>query len=256
MQSDVNKRRAERAKIARRRRLKVAFIFFLIIALISVVIMCFTLFFPVKRINVSGSQLYTKAQIIKASKITTEDQLYALSSKSVENNIRKALPYVDSVELKRVFPNAVILTITDANEMAYIVSDDGYIVLSENGYILDNKEEKPEKIFEIVTSGVTGEISQKVEYENSTEKELIEKVVTELINKDINVDKIDVTNILKITLEVEGRFTVDLGNSEYLGEKIAHLSSMIESIPNRSGAINLSMWTPQNSQGSFVENTK
>ena len=37
-------------------------------------------------------------------------------------------------------------------------------------------------------------------------------------------------------------------------EKIAHLASMIESIGDRSGTIDLSDWTKQKSQGSFVEN--
>ena len=58
MQSDVQKRRAERRKKIRRRRLKIAFIFFLIIAVVIFAIMCFTVLFPIKRISVSGSEIY------------------------------------------------------------------------------------------------------------------------------------------------------------------------------------------------------
>ena len=92
MQSDVNKRRAARQKKARRRRLKIAFIFFLIIALITLAIMCFTVFFPIKRINVSGSEIYSKSEIIKASKLTTNDNLLVVSEEEIENNIRQQLP--------------------------------------------------------------------------------------------------------------------------------------------------------------------
>ncbi len=253
MQSDVNKRRAARQKKARRRRLKIAFVFFLIIALITLAIMCFTVFFPIKRINVSGSEIYSKSEIIKASQLTTDDNLFVVSEEEVEKNIRNKLPYVDSIKLKRVFPDAIILTVTDAKEYAYYQSGDQFFILSENGYILKEQDETPENVFQIVTSGIEGKESQKAIYNNSAEEQLVNTLITALQQKNIKIDKIDVSNILELSLEVEGRFTVVLGTTDYTEEKIAHLGSMIESIPDRKGKINLSMWTPTNSQGSFVE---
>lgn len=252
MQSDVNKRRAKRQKAARRRRLKAAFIFFLIIILITLIIMCFTVFFPIKRINVSGSEIYSKSQIIKASKLTTDDNLFVISEDEIENRIRKALPYVDKVTLKRVLPDAVILTVTDAEEYAYFTANDKYYIISDNGYVLKEQSEQPENVFQIVTSGITGTLGEVAVYNNSAEMELVATLMHNLNQKNINIDKIDVSNILQITLEVEGRFTVTLGNTDYTQEKIAHLSGMIENIPDRGGSINLSMWTPENSQGTFV----
>lgn len=253
MQSDVNKRRAARQKKARRRRLKITFIFFLIIALITLAIMCFTVFFPIKRINVSGSEIYSKSQIVKASKLTTDDNLLVVSEEEIEKNIRKTLPYVDSVKLKRVLPDAVILTVRDAKEYAYYQSGDNYFILSDSGYILKEQQQAPENVFNIVTSGIDGKVGEKAEYKNSAEEEIVNSLITLLSQKEINIDKIDASNILQISLEVEGRFTVLLGNTDYTQEKIAHLKGMIESIPDRKGNINLSMWTPTNSQGSFVE---
>ena len=253
MQSDVNKRRAVRQRKARRRRLKIAFVFFLIIALITLAIMCFTVFFPIKRINVSGSEIYSKTEIIKASKLTTDDNLWVISEKEIENNIRKKLPYIDNVKLKRVFPDAVVLTVTDANEYAYYQLGDKYYILSDNGYILKEQSEMPENVFEIVTSGIEGSISKKIVYKNSSEEELVNTLISALKRKEINIDRIDVSNVLQLKLEVEDRFTVVLGTSDYIEEKIAHLSGRIESISDRKGMINLSMWTPTNSQGSFVE---
>lgn len=253
MQSDVNKRRAARQKKARRRRLKIAFVFFLIIALITLAIMCFTVFFPIKRINVSGSEIYSKSEIIKASQLTTDDNLFVVSEEEVEKNIRNKLPYVDSIKLKRVFPDAIILTVTDAKEYAYYQSGDQFFILSENGYILKEQDETPENVFQIVTSGIEGKESQKAIYNNSAEEQLVNTLITALQQKNIKIDKINVSNILELSLEVEGRFTVVLGTTDYTEEKIAHLGSMIESIPDRKGKINLSMWTPTNSQGSFVE---
>lgn len=255
MQSDVNKRRAMRQKKARRRRLKIAFIMFIIISLITLAIMCFTVFFPIKRINVSGSEIYSKGQIVKASKLTTEDNLFVVSEKTIEKNIRKSLPYIDEVKIKRVFPDAVILNVKDANEFAYYITDNQNYILSENGYVLKQQADTPQNVFEIVTNGITGKVGEKAKYKNSAEQELVDVIIKEVAKKGINVDKIDVSDSLNLTLNAEGRFIVTLGNSEYIQEKIAHLAGMIESIPDRKGKINLSMWTPTNSQGSFVEET-
>ncbi len=253
MQSEVNKRRAVRQKKARKRRLKIAFVFFIIIALITVGIMCFTLFFPIKRISVSGSEIYNKSQIIKATQLTTDDQLFAVSEKKIEAELRKSLPYIESVKIKRVIPDALVITVTDAKEQAFYKTGKNYNIISDKGYILKQQTKVPKNMFEIVSSGISGKVGTQVKYKNSAEEVLVGDLISELSKQNININKIDVTNILEITLNVEGRFTVNIGSDEYLSEKIAHLASMIDNISDRSGKINLSMWTPKNSQGTFVE---
>ncbi|MDO4607874.1 MAG: FtsQ-type POTRA domain-containing protein [Clostridia bacterium] len=253
MQSEVNKRRVARQKKTRKRRLKIALIFFLIIALITLAILCFTYFFPVKRISITGSKIYTKSQIVKASGLTTDDQLFTLSQDKIESDLRKSLPYIDSVKIKRVLPDAVVINVTDAKEQAFYKKGKTYNTISDKGYILKQQNKKPENLFEIVTSGIDGKVGTQAKYKNSAEQELVQNLITELTKQKITIDKIDVSNILEISVNVEDRFTVIIGSDEYLSEKIAHLASMIDSIADRSGKINLSMWTPQNSQGTFIE---
>ena len=258
MQSEVNKRRKQRQKQARKRRLAIAFISFfvlsIIVALVTLVVMCFTVFFDVKQINVSGSEIYSNAEVIKASGITTEDNLLVISEKKLEEKIRQSLPYVDDVKIKRRLPDKVALIITDAKEYAYYAVEGKYYVISENGYILKEQTEAPENVFEIITSGISGNVGEKVVFANSTEENLVNELITLLEAKEININKINVTSQLEIKLFVENRFEVVIGDNKYLTEKIAHLSGMIGEIPDRSGMIDLSMWTPEKSQGSFVEN--
>ena len=255
-QTDVEKRRKARQRKARRRRLKICFILFIIAALITLVIMSFTIFFPIKRISVSGSEIYSKAEIIKASGLTTKDNLFVVSEEKIENNIRKKLPYVDSIELKRNLPDAVVLTVTDAKEQCCFFVGDKYFIVSENGFVLKSQSDCPENVFEIVTGGVICKVGEQIKYKNLSEEQLASTITDLLKQKEINVDKIDVTSLLNLSANVENRFYVNFGTDEYLEQKIAHLKGMIESIGDRSGDINLSMWTPDNSQGSFVEKSE
>lgn len=256
MQSDVQKRRAMRRKKARRRHLKIFSLFILTVALIVSFILCFTTFFPIKRISVSGSKIYSKAEIIKASKLTTKDQVLAISAEKTEQKIRKDLPYVDSIKLERKLPDAVIITVTDAKEYAFYSNGDEYLVISQKGYILNKATEMPQNLLEIVSNGISGEVGSKAEYTASAENDLVEELITLLSAKNININKIDVSNVLDISVDIENRFTVSFGTDENLSQKIDHLSSMIKSIGDRSGEINLSMWSESNSQGTFVENTE
>lgn len=253
MQADVEKRRAARRKKIRRRRLKVAFVFFIIVAVITLAVMCFTIFSPIKHITATGSKIYSKSEIIKASGITTDDNILVISEKKVEECIRKKLPFIDSIELKRNLPDAVELKVIDAKEFACYKTDDGYSIVSEKGYVLCCQSEQPKNVFEIVTSGVMGEVGTPIRYKNTNEKELVATLIASLVQENINIDSIDITNLSKINVSVEGKFTVCFGRDEYLDKKIAHLSGMIDSIGDRKGSIDLSMWSPNNTKGSFVE---
>lgn len=254
MQSDVKQRRAQRQKQIRRRRIKFAFIIFLLTSIIVFAIMCFTIFFPIKRINISGSEIYSKEQIIKASELTTDDNIFVVSEKKIKKKIREKLPYVDDISLKRVLPDAIILTVTDAKEHMFFEKNEKYYIVSESNYILKEQSTMPDNIFQAVSSGMDGNIGESLIYAKHEEEILMENIIKALNRNKINIDRIDVSNALQITVNVEGRFVVVLGNHDYIEEKIAHMASMIESIGDRKGKINLSMWTPENSQGSFVEN--
>ena len=248
MQSDVNKRRAERQRLARKRRLMIVSLFLVALTLITLVILCFTAFFPIKNINVSGSEKYTEQQIADAAQIKSKN-LFTISKKKVENNIRQALPYVESIELKRKLPDKVVITVKEAEEFAFYKSGENYFIISELGYILKQQAEIPENIFQIMTDGMSGNVSEMVTYTHSDEEELLKKLISELAEHNIVINKIDVTSTIQIVLEVDNRFTVWLGSDEYITEKIDCLATTIDDMNNRGETtqkciIKLDSWEP------------
>ena len=64
----------------------------------------------------------------------------------------------------------------------------------------------------------------------------------------------DITDELAITVKAENRFNVNFGSANFLENKFAHLAGMIKNIgADKTGKINLSMWTNSQTQGTFVE---
>jgi len=251
---EIMKRRAERKKRIRRRRIFTAFLSFVFISLLVLVILCFTVLFPIKTVSAKGSKLYTAEQIVTASGITEKNNLFTVSEKELTEKIRVKLPFVDAIEIKRELPDTLIITATDAKECACIKDGDTYYTLSRKGYVLSSYPEKPEGVFLIVCNSKPLTLGEKAELKKENEINAISLVVDNLTTKKIVIDYIDVSDILNITAKVEGRFVVNFGNSANLDKKIAHLSAMVSKIEeNKTGKINLSMWTSQKTEGTFVE---
>ena len=51
------------------------------------------------------------------------------------------------------------------------------------------------------------------------------ELIFEEVRKEINIDRIDVSNVLQLKLEVEDRFTVVLGTSDYIEEQSGDLKN-------------------------------
>lgn len=255
-QDDFAKKRAQRQKKIRRRRLIIGFWSFIIIAMVVAVTLSLTVLFPIKQVTAKGSKLYTSSQIVKATGINEKCNLFTLSEKIVANNVRSVLPYIDSIEMKRVFPDKIEITAADAKEYACYFYNGSYYAVSERGYVLNRYEEPPENTFVIECSKISCKIGDKVEFSNQDEKRIIETLMKVFSSNDITVNGINVTDQYNLRANVDGRFEVLLGSENDLENKVAHLSGMIKEIDSdRSGRIDVSMWTSDKKEGSFIENS-
>lgn len=250
--ADVKKRRAERRKKIVKRRLTIAFIFLMVVTVIVLAIMCLTVFFPVLNVRASGSKIYTSTQIVKASGINEETNLFTVSEKGIEEVIKNKLPYVDTVTLKRELPDTISLEISDAKEYAAVGQEGLYFVISESGFVLNSYEEIPQNTFLLNAGNAICKVGTQINFKDSQKADLAYKIAEALQKSKIKINSIDVTSSVNITVRVCDRFDVKLGTEENLEKKILHLGGMIKSIGDRGGQINLSMWSESHSEGSFV----
>ena len=250
------KKRVERQKKIRKRRLTAFFVIFIIMLLCAGAVLSFTVFFPIESISIKGSEIYTAQEILEASKITKGDNLFAINRSKVENKIRTKLPFVESISFKRVMPDTLKITVTDAVEFAAFKVKDKYYTVSSLGWVLEEGKKRPEKLMNIVCD-VKCKVGSEVVFNKKEEKELLETISNALDGKKLDVNLIDITNLASLKLEVEDRFEVDLGNANNIPEKINHLIGMVEKIePEKSGKINLSMWSTTNTKGTFIADKK
>lgn len=247
------RKRALRRRKIRKRRITAFLIFFIILLLCVGAVLSFTVFFPIENISASGSKIYTAEQIIKISGVEKGDNLFAVSKKSTEKQLKKVLPYVDNIEFERTLPDSLNIKVKDAQEFACYKIGKAYYTVSENGWVLKKDTEKNDKLITVLAKGVKCKVGSEITFEDENQKLLVETISQALKGQNINVDIIDVTNNVELSAKVENRFEVNFGTSNDLLEKIRHLSGMIKEIPEgKGGKINLSMWTSDNTRGTFV----
>ncbi len=144
---------------------------------------------------------------------------------------------------------------TDAKEYIFLENGGKYYTVSKKGYVMEEYPSPPENLIEVKYSKVTPKIGEKIKIKSKSENQAFEDLLKKLTDNGFNINKIDVSNIANLTVQIEGRFTVKFGTQTYLDNKISHLKGMVQSIEeNRKGDIDLSMWTPQKSEGSFTAN--
>ncbi len=248
------RKRMERQRRIRKRRLIVFFIFFIILSICIGITLSLTVFFPIEKINIKGSKIYSSEEILRFCDIEKGDNLFTVNGKSSEEKLKKSLPYVESIKLERKLPDELIITVRDAEEFACYKSDAKLYIVSKSGWVLKETDKIPKNIIGIKANGIECEVGSMAVFEDKDVKAVVDEITTALKEQNISINEIDVTDTLSINVKIENRFEVEIGNRNNIVEKARHLAGMIKNIPEKkSGKINLSMWTSTNTQGTFTE---
>lgn len=252
------RKRIERQKRIRKRRLIALFCFLIVLLLCTGAVLCFTVFFPIENIKVQGSTLYTAEEIIKNSDVDIGDNLFSASQKSAESNLKSKLPYIDTVKFERQLPSTLLIKVKEAEEYATYAINDRYYTVSQSGWVLSVGDSPPENLFLVIGAKAECDVGSEIVFEDSEQQNLASSISDALKKENITLNSIDITSSVQITVNVESRFEVFIGTTNFLEEKIRHLGSMIENIDSsKSGKINLSIWTNENPQATFkAENTE
>ncbi len=248
------RKRQERQRKKRKKRVKIFLIIFLVLLLAIGAILSVTVFFPIKNIFAKGSKIYTQYQIINASGIKKGDNLIVASESDALQNLRKKLPFIESVEFERTLPDTLNIIVTDAKEYNCYQIGESYFSVSEGGWVLKTYTEKPSHIPLVICDGVECNVGEKVKFKSDDTKNLYIQITDTLKVYKLKSDNVDITNTLSLKAEIEDRFIVNFGSLKDLEPKVKHLKAMIEEIGEKeTGNIDLSMWSRQNPQGAFTK---
>lgn len=256
----------ERRRRRRARRGGAPTVLVLLCLLVGVVaiITAMTIFFKVQTFTLTGETRYSKEHIVAATGLEAGDNLVLFDKFSIIDRIFDACPYLDTVQMRRRYPDRVEIIVTECVAVAVIedekteipdpddetktvtVGGTGRWLIDRNGKLL---EKTPSSTSTDLTRiyGVTLKDPQVGKYVEFLQEDL-KKPLFLLLNTAEDdgilqdIGGMDFSKQYDIRFNYLERFTVEIGSTEDLDKKLRYLHTIIQDKlgTNARGTLDLS----------------
>lgn len=231
----------------RKQRIRAAVSFFLIVAVV-VVLLFMTPIFAVRKIVLNGNDLVTKEQIEVQIKDFVGDNLFRLRTANVEKKMLE-IPLISGVAVeKKMFPPSIILNISETRPAAYLLSGNSIVVVDSNLKVLDDANNfDTDTIPSISGIGVPGYTVNSIIQTDSQEKaDILREMLSvfESTGLTSSIKYISVDDLTNIRFNYENRIEALCGSQLELERKIRMFAEAIktETIkPDALGTMDLSI---------------
>ena len=225
---------------------KVVIIFSLI--LIVVIVLYTSLnsgIFNSDNIEIEGNKYVEYEYIIKALEVNNNKNIFRYNIKDMEEILLNN-KYIDKVEIKRLLPNTLKVSIIEKEIVANLYNEEVYCYIDKEGNFIDEIDEN-NKDNEVITVHIdyNKTDSQEIKFKNEENKKrllyLLEYIKEEGIYKKI--DNIDMTKPNSINMITKEEINILLNSDEELNYNISRLAMILADLQNKKqkgGEIDLS----------------
>ena len=129
----------ETGRIKRRRRRRwLGYLAFLAVVLSTAAVLCLAMFFRTREIVVTGNSRYTAEELISASGIQLEQNIFTVDRGRTAAQIKGAFSYLEEVEVVPVLPTTMEIRVVESvPALAVVDSPTSYSLLSTGGRIIE-----------------------------------------------------------------------------------------------------------------------
>lgn len=236
----------------RKRRLLKLVVALLLVAAAS----CALLLFQVRKVTVYGNSRHSSEEI--SAGLTEgrmmKNTLYLLW-KYREGEIPDTLPFLSSLHVQMKSPSHIEAQVTE-KELAGYIDQSGYVYFDSDGVILEISDEVYDGI-PIITGVSVGDtvLYQKLPTESSAQLRTILSLTQLLSYQELEASEIRFSENMEITVFIGG-VEAQLGQDEYLEEKVANLNMILPRLEGQSGILHLENFTGRNETVSFTPSSE
>lgn len=208
---------ATRHSRRRRRRGRFSFLYKLLsfVLILAAIAAGCIVFFRVENVTVAGSAAYTEEEILAAAGVERGDNLFLIGTVQTGRRIAEQLPYIDTVNMDRILPDTLVITVTECVPAGVLQGEEG------TWWVVD----KACKLLEQGGSGLAGQYPEitgltplmpaagsalAVSVEESAKLDALKQLLEALSERGMlaQTQSIDLSGASEIILAYEGRFTV------------------------------------------------
>ena len=194
-------------------------------------------------------------QIAAAAQIKAGDNLFFLNKYDAAARIRQQLPYVETVQFRRVLPSKLVVQVTECRDPVAIKQDGTVYLLCDRGNIVDTVSAAKWSQY-IQIEGLTL-LNPQVGSEaraSATQQAVLDQLLSMLVLLDDKgmlheVQVIDLSDAARITMQYMGRFQVEFLWDADFNYKLDYLAAVVEKLEaNEKGTIDMT----QDGKASFI----
>ena len=211
----------------------------IIILGIICIFIAFSPIFNITYIEVINNNNISQEKIESVSGISLDTNIFRINSSEVKNNLKM---YLENVNIKRSFPNKIILDVKERTAKCLIEFAGGYIQVDSQGYMIEAVKEKEDLpvLIGISTKLEDIAVGKRLIEEDLKKLETVMKIIEISKSNDIYslITKIDISKAddYKLILESEQKI-VYLGDCSNLPTRILYLCSILEKKKGIEGEI-------------------
>ena len=229
-------RNARRKARARKRNARI-FLCAGIAAVVLSVLFAVTVFFTVDVIEVRGNTMYTSDEIIGQTGIQFGDNLLLMDKYRVINRAKENLVFLDSMEIRRVLPNKLVIRVSEVvMAVAFDCGDGNFWLADRDGRLLQKVMDVP--AYSAKVSGLAlknprpGSLFVAAENEKQQPMETLLAAMKENDSYQ-SVSDIRIEKIYDIRLTYKERYEVIFGRSDQIPNGMAKLDLLIAELENQ-----------------------
>lgn len=216
-----------------------------IFAIAAAIILCYKLpCFNIKRIDITHNKTVSSKDIIKMSGISIGNNIFCVKSSRIKSNIAQN-PYVESVEISKILPSKISISINERETAFYIKKDNIFYLIDKNGFVLAQKDYFDCRYLIEIKNADTGKLKAgcRLSFNDSRYYDVLRQFsdIEDENRKVLDISSIDISNVLDIKAYCND-FCIRIGNSENLPEKLnkAMLILQAKGLKNAKGYVDVS----------------
>lgn len=217
----------------RRRKIFLTVLSIVIVGYLTLMFMFNSSWFSINDIKVTGNKKVLSNKIALFSSIQKGENIFKVSTKDAEKSIIE-LPYIKDVEVNRKLPKQIIINVSEREEKIKIKDRSSFIILDEEGYILDKRENVDINLSEIIGLNIQNKtVGDNSFVDNKDQTKvgfIIESEQLDMLKdfKFVNMEDVENINILTFN-EIE----VVFGSVNNVKYKLGLLNEVLKDIKKR-----------------------
>ncbi|WRS27639.1 FtsQ-type POTRA domain-containing protein [Oscillospiraceae bacterium MB08-C2-2] len=193
-------------------------------------VLSLTVFFKVAEISVVGTDKYSSQEIIAASGLKLEENLFRVDTKAVREILMERFPYIEQVYVRRRLPPKVEIEIVQSTPVGAVADGENYVLISKNGKLLERGILFIPVDIPLITGVDVGQVAvgQPLGEEAAEQMKMLEYLFAAMEESGFkNITNVDLSDRLNMRVVYQDRILLELGSEADLAYKLTFVEAVL-----------------------------